>query len=102
VAPCDSGFRGYARRMHLAKTSIVLASFLVGCAASVVASQLVIPSARAGTNPQRWEYFCMYAVPQAGGRTKSDVEAFNRAGAEGWELAVVATETTWCFKRQLP
>jgi len=90
--------------MRLEKTSIALVAFLVGCGASAVAAQLVIPSARAGTNPPRWEYFCLYAAPHLNQRSKSDLEAFNRAGAEGWELAGVGGPegVSWCFKRQLP
>ncbi len=90
--------------MHLAKTSIALVALLVGCGASAVASQLVIPKARAGTSPTRWEYLCLVAQPEVTNRTKSDVETFNRAGAEGWELAAVGGvgDVAWCFKRQLP
>jgi hypothetical protein len=64
--------------MHLTKTGIALAAFLAGCGASAAASQLVIPSARAGATPARWEYFCING---------NDVKGeWNRAGAEGWEL----------------
>jgi hypothetical protein len=61
----------------------------------------VIPKARAGTNPARWEYTCANAQPEY----KSDLDEFNRAGAQGWELAAGAGQPgarTWCFKRQLP
>ncbi len=87
--------------MHLTKTGIALAAFLAGCGASAVASQVVIPKARAGTNPARWEYLCLKAQPELDSRRTSDVEAFNRAGAEGWELAGVDS-AGWCFKRPLP
>jgi hypothetical protein len=87
--------------MHLTKTSLALVAFLAGCGASAVASQLVIPSARAGTNPTRWEYLCLIAEPHLTGRSKRDVEAFNAAGAEGWELATTGN-AAWCFKRPLP
>jgi hypothetical protein len=97
----DAGGLRYIRRMNLTKTSIALAAFLAGCAASAVASQFVIPSARAGTNSTRWEYFCFLAQPDNGLRIKSDLDAFNRAGAEGWELAT-AGGNAYCFKRQLP
>jgi len=87
--------------MHITKTSIALAAFLAGCGAATVASQLVVPSARAGTNPARWEYTCANAQPEY----RSDLDGFNRAGAQGWELAAGAGQPgarTWCFKRQLP
>lgn len=87
--------------MNLTKISIVFVAFLAGCGASAVASQLAVPSARAGTNPTRWEYLCMVAQPEVTSRTKSDTDAFNRAGGEGWELATTGG-AAWCFKRQLP
>jgi hypothetical protein len=83
------------RRMSQAKTAFVLlVVFFAGCAASRI---LVVPPARAGTNPQRWEYFCK-------GEAFSDdavSKMANRAGQEGWEMSS-AQGNVWCFKRVLP
>lgn len=84
--------------------------FVVGCMTGGVASQMVIPKARAGTTPPRWDYFCKEAedsVPLA---------EMNKSGAEGWELVSVSTAkfehkfnndyeaatTVYCFKRPAP
>lgn len=77
-------------------------AFAVGC----VASQLVVPRARAeasgsgaGVPPrQRWEYIC---VDGWAGVTHSA----NQLGKEGWEMASAAGTSDhmmWCFKRALP
>ncbi len=79
-------------------------AFIVGCAASQVASQIVVKPARAGTNPQKWEYYCI--------RGNATTDGFNKLGAEGWELtagggAAYGTGKKgtvvfqWCFKRPL-
>jgi hypothetical protein len=84
--------------MSQAKTALVLlVVFFAGCAAERL---LVVPPARAGTNPQRWEYFCR-DEGTAGFVTKMA----NQAGQEGWELVAVgggSLNDTWCFKRPLP
>ena len=90
--------------------------FLVGCATGSVASQLVIPPIRAGTQPQRWEYLCAQSSPE----TNKLSAALNNAGGAGWELvSTVAAHMdsggvgtlgsglwtdsyTFCFKRALP
>ena len=83
---------------------LVLASFVIGCGAAQLASsqrvaRLVVPDARAGTNPTRWEYTCSENL------TANDLNAL---GAKGWELAAAAgpaydhTQPIWCFKRALP
>jgi|ERR1043166_965097 hypothetical protein len=89
--------------------------FLIGCATGSVASQLVIPPIRAGTQPQRWEYLCVQVAPEATKLTP----ALNNAGAAGWELvSTVAAHMdgegltgltglrsdsyVFCFKRALP
>jgi len=90
---------------------IVALIFIIGCAAGGVASQLVIPPARAGTNPTRWEYLC-----QQGNAALTS--SLNGAGLEGWELVnVLALHQSvvsgmsgeirtdllmTCFKRALP
>lgn len=83
--------------------------FVIGCATGGVTSQLVIPTARAGTTPTHWEHFC--------GRvgTGSLTTHLNAAGAEGWELVSIAparqetsfgnttvAEITFCAKRAAP
>jgi len=83
--------------------------FVIGCATGSVASQLVVPKARAGTTPTRWEYYC--GRVEAGGLTT----ALKTAGAEGWELVNVVparqgtafatievADFTFCAKRALP
>jgi hypothetical protein len=91
------------RRMSQPKTAFVLlVVFFAGCAAERI---LVVPPARAGTSPQRWEYACRDA--------RSDEKTTNMAnemGQQGWEMAAASTFTiagssdgmTWCFKRPLP
>lgn len=80
--------------------------FVVGCATGGVASRLVVPSARAGTNPTRWEYVC--AEFEHDGRL---TETLNKYGAEGWELVSVVPPRQvtfgglyvgFCAKRALP
>lgn len=87
--------------MNVTKTWIALAAFVVGCGAGGAASQLVIPSARAGTNPTRWEYTCIRAHDPMVGETDA-LAAWNRAGAQGWEFTVLLRDEDACFKRILP
>jgi hypothetical protein len=89
---------GTPGRMSQAKTALVLlVVFFAGCAAS----RLIVPPARAGTSPQRWEYFCKHDWGD-----KDITSMANEAGQQGWELAAVGAEgslpPTWCFKRPLP
>jgi hypothetical protein len=86
--------------MSQTKTAcLLLLTFFAECAAS----RLIVPPARAGTNPQRWEYTCM-----SGG--EDFPRRANVFGEQGWEMAatvsLVAGGTssgeTWCFKRPLP
>ena len=73
--------------------------FLIGCAVGGISSQFVAPPARAGTNPQRWEYYCIENLENIHERS-------DKLGAEGWEM-VTATAVPgaatfyymWCFKR---
>ena len=83
--------------------------FVIGCATGGVASKLVVPPARAGTNPTRWEYLCA----ENSMLLSSDM---TRSGAEGWELVSAvpvhqdretgntlrADGFVYCFKRPLP
>jgi hypothetical protein len=86
--------------------------FVIGCAAGGVASQMVIPPARAGTNPTRWEYLCS--------NVKQNVpETLAESGKQGWEMVsafpshyeegtggfprdLKADAYGFCFKRALP
>ena len=77
----------------------VVGGFLLGCAGSELAS-LVVPPARAGTSPQKWEYVCKAASGDAD--TTAMANAF---GKEGWEMLGGAGNPgtmRWCFKRPLP
>jgi hypothetical protein len=77
----------------------LLGAFLVGCVASQMTA-FVVPPARAGTSPQRWEYMCKQAVGEG---TVTDMA--NQFGTQGWEMAAVAglspQNAVWCFKRAL-
>jgi hypothetical protein len=84
------------------KVALLLAVFFLGCAAE----RFIVPPARAGTSPQRWEYACQRA-------TEDVTKMANAFGLQGWELTAAAgtawggalshEETMlWCFKRPLP
>jgi hypothetical protein len=89
--------------MSQAKTAFVLlVVFFAGCAASRI---MAVPSARAGTTAQRWEYAC---------RNESGDEDVTKMasamGQQGWEMVAASSvihagtsdSITWCFKRPLP
>lgn len=75
-------------------------AFILGCAAAA----FVVPPARAGMNPQKWEYKCF----EEGNEEKLNQKA-NEMGAQGWEMSSAAgaartathLELLWCFKRPL-
>jgi len=74
----------------------VAGAFMLGC----VSASMVVPPARAGTSPQRWEYHCF----DEWGADDVTEEA-NKVGKQGWEMAggnSLNTAVTWCFKRPLP
>jgi hypothetical protein len=90
----------FSRTKHVA---LLAAAFFAGCAAE---AHIMIPAARAGTNPQRWEYACVRA-------DEGVTQLANEHGQQGWELAAAAGEGSgtgltsheamiWCFKRPLP
>ena len=83
----------------LSVSGLVLAAFLVGCAAAMVAAPLVVPPVRAGTSPAKWEYNC---VESKGSELTATA---NKFGAEGWDMVNHATvSTSWrsiCFRRPL-
>jgi len=74
-------------------------TFLVGCITAHVASDLVVPPARAGTSPQKWEFMCVRDTDLS--RIQNIA---NKAGSEGWDMASAAGGVVmiWCFKRPLP
>ena len=43
---------------HLWIASVLMLGIGIGCVAATVAQNFVVPPARAGTNPMRWEYTC--------------------------------------------
>ena len=81
----------------------LLGAFLAGCLATQLAP-LVIPPARAGTSPQKWEYACMASPYDA--KATDDAAKANEFGQSGWEmigaLAHYGGGGDWCFKRSLP
>ena len=80
-------------------------AFLFGCITAHVAPDLIAPPARAGTSPQKWEYFCMVPDYSGGfGRvTEKGVKELNDVGRQGWELVTAYSEkSSFCFKRPLP
>jgi len=87
---------------HALLISACLAGFGLGCVAATVAKPLVVPPARAGTNPQRWEYTCFNDTIYKS--AESVAQKSNQLGAQGWELSTSAAgnnEALWCFKRPL-
>jgi hypothetical protein len=79
----------------------LLGAFVLGCAATQIAP-LVVPPARAGTSPQKWEYYCMAA--EGGDLAGKLAGTFNPVGAQGWELVTTASSdrvASTCFKRPL-
>jgi hypothetical protein len=89
--------------MDYKKLSIGLAlvvAFLAGCVVHDVVR--VAPPARAGTNPQNWDYTCMVSDTQTRALERDLVEH----GRNGWELAMSVggpgQEHLSCFKRPLP
>jgi hypothetical protein len=80
------------------KVALLLGVFFLGCAAE----RLIVPPARAGTNPQRWEYFCKTEFGE-----KDVARMANELGQQGWEMTAVGvlpmgTNEDWCFRRPLP
>jgi hypothetical protein len=71
-------------RRHEAPALIAII-FLIGCATGGVTSQLVVPPARAGTSPTRWEHFCATVGPGP----EAVTIALNAQGGQGWDLVSV-------------
>jgi len=77
------------------KVTLLLGILLLGGAAG----RLIVPSARADSGVQRWEYTCK----QEGGRAPEVTDMANRLGAQGWQLVVnESVAGIWCFKRASP
>ncbi len=75
--------------LHLMKqTGLLAIVFILGCATARVASDLVVPAARAGSNVTTWEYLCSDAKPD------EVTEELNKMGAAGWEVASLAPHQT--------
>lgn len=94
------------RRIVLALSLTV--AFLVGCLTATVATQLVVPPIKAGTNPQKWEYTCI-SNKQKG----NIIQNSNELGNQGWEMVAASGSLEngsglakayllYCFKRPLP
>ena len=87
------------------KRQILIAiTFLAGCVAGGMSSQMIAPPARAGAPVTRWEYFCVHNSDDAA----ESMANLNAAGARGWELATAAgfgghmsPTTMFCLKRPL-
>jgi hypothetical protein len=90
------------RSMNRAKTAFaLLVVFFAGCAAAEL-RPLIVPPARAGTSPQRWEFTCISRGGSGNAEFAQNASVF---GAQGWEMVGGAgdhIESTWCFKRPLP
>lgn len=87
-------------------SSSLVGAFLLGCAATQIAP-LVVPPARAGTSPQRWEYVCKAAASFGDADVGKFTAVANAFGREGWEMTAAGGANTlgtvtWCFKRPLP
>jgi hypothetical protein len=61
-----------------------------------------VPPVRAGSNPTRWEYYCIEGTDKLNARS-------DELGAQGWEMTAAAavpvhidTYFVWCFKRPRP
>jgi hypothetical protein len=79
----------------------LLGAFVLGCAATQLGPRIV-PPARAGTAPQKWEYTCLQTVEKDPQKVATIA---NKYGQEGWELSAAIPAdfwATWCFKRPLP
>ena len=82
------------------KSAMMGIGLALGLAIGCAAAPFVVPPARAGTNPQKWEYMCFQDHD-----SESVAQSANKAGAEGWEMAVssgAGGRFLWCFKRALP
>jgi hypothetical protein len=91
--------------MHRSILILSLAvAFLSGCVVTMAARDLVVPPARAGTNPTRWEHRC-YTTSLLGWQPYEDLNRLaNEAGRKGWAISggpAGGGATLVCFKRPL-
>ncbi len=84
----------------MTKTAMLGVGLCLGFGMGCAASHWLIPPARAGTNPPRFEYTCIWHLDTG----KGSIEELNHAGAEGWEMVAAVEKPAgdlWCFKRPL-
>ena len=78
------------------KSAMMGVGLALGLAIGCAAAPFVVPPARAGTNPQNWEYLCFQeSYPD------KIAEKANKAGAQGWEM-ILSNGSLYCLKRPLP
>ena len=87
-------------------SSLLFSAFLVGCLASFVAQDIIVPPLRAESNAQRWEYDCITADYDMRGNLTPEFKGnLNEFGGQGWELVTVGNPAgnggRYCFKRPL-
>ena len=70
-------------------------AFIIGCGASIVAQNYVVPPAVA-QNTQAWDYTCT----TIGGNPEDYTATLKEHGAQGWE-AIFVKNTKVCFKRPM-
>jgi hypothetical protein len=98
--------------MKLMKPSVVLLVFGFGCVAAKIAEPLVIPPAFAGTDPPKWEQYCVTyeRVPKYMVTDVDHGDGWNAVlkghGQQGWEVVALVTSPQGaidavCFKRPL-
>jgi TolA-binding protein len=78
--------------------NLLVLAFLLGCGATMVAQNYVVPPAKA-QNVQRWEYTCTQANTDFVDFSEMN-SVLNQHGAQGWELAQIQSQMV-CFKRAL-
>jgi hypothetical protein len=86
-------------------------AFLVGCVATMAARDFVVPPARAGTDPMKWEGMCAFwsdvgiENPSEHASAKGWNSKLAEFGGQGWEPFAVEWEhgsmVSVCFKRPL-
>jgi hypothetical protein len=90
---------GQRMPMRQSKTAfgLLVVGIVIGCAAEHF---VVVPPARAGTSPPKWEYSCFIGDRDL----EENVKRLNSFGQEGWELVSEYGDQRgqWCLKRPLP
>ena len=76
--------------------NLMVLAFLIGCGASMVAQNYIIPPANA-QQTTKWDYTCTTSPHNA-----PDLTALLKEhGAQGWEAISAETTSIVCFKRQM-